>query len=146
MIPKFGPTGRLPRGIHAASWAEVETRLGFSPKRKALMPGLLAGCRALKAVGVTTVFIDGSFATNTRLPSDFDCCYDTAGLDWDALPDVFNDLNPPRARQKATFGGEFFPADFNVAGTPPEPFLTFFQHDKSGRPKGIVALQLGTLP
>ncbi len=50
------------------------------------------------------------------------------------------------AAQKRKYGGELFPADWpaDAHGT---SFLHFFQRDRvSGRPKGIVAIDLGGLP
>ena len=50
-----------------------------------------------------------------------------------------------RRAQKTKYGGELFFADSRAdpAGT---TFLDFFQLDRSGQPKGIVALDLGGLP
>jgi hypothetical protein len=147
MALKFGPTGKLPKGVHPATWDEIEKRLGFGFTRKQLLKGLLEGCRELRAVGVKKVYIDGSFATNKRAPNDFDCCYDLSGVDFNSLPAVFSDLLAGRAAQKARFGGEFFPSThIATLGPPLEPYLTFFQHDRLGHPKGIVALDLDTLP
>lgn len=59
---------------------------------------------------------------------------------------VFFDFRPGRLAQKATYGGEFFPAEVpaDAAGT---AFLDYFQRDKrTGDPKGIVAIDLGGLP
>ena len=51
-----------------------------------------------------------------------------------------------RAAQKATFGGELFPADA-VADTVGTRFVDFFQVDKAtGNVKGIVAINLRGLP
>lgn len=148
MIPNFGPTGKLKRGEHGASWDEVVQRLGFSPRRKLLLQGLLAAAQQLAAAGVKTLYIDGSFATSKRNPGDFDCCYEVAGIDFDSLPAVFQTFDNGRELQKQTFGGELFPAEWiaNEHTIPPEPYRTFFQHDHANRPKGIVALDLGTLP
>jgi hypothetical protein len=146
MIPTFGPTGKLKAGEHAATWDEVVRRLGFSPRRKQLLDGLLEGARHLAAAGITTLYIDGSFVTRKRNPGDFDCCYDLGGVDFDSLPLVFRTFDNEREAQKKTFGGEFFPAEELANQFPPEPYRTFFQHDHAGRPKGIVVLDLGTLP
>jgi len=51
-----------------------------------------------------------------------------------------------RAAQKRKYGGELFPADWpaDAHGT---SFLHFFQRDRTnGRPKGIIAIDLGGLP
>lgn len=50
-----------------------------------------------------------------------------------------------RAAQKAKYFGELFPADM-VEGGSGMTFLNFFQRDKdTGRAKGILALDLGSL-
>ena len=120
-------------------------RLGTSPKRKILLEGLLMASKILFQHGAKYLYLDGSFATNERNPNDIDCLYDLVNLDFDALPAVFRDFSDNRAAQKATYGCEFFPSAL-IEGSLGEPFLTFFQHDKAGRPKGIVVLDLGTLP
>jgi len=68
-------------------------------------------------------------------------------VDFSSLPAPMKDVTPPREAQKKMFGGEFIPANFIAKpGAPPEPYLTFFQHDRNDNPKGIVALDLDTLP
>jgi hypothetical protein len=149
MIPEFNAKDKLRAGEHEATWTEVVQRLGFSPKRKALLEGLLRVARELAARGAIVLFIDGSFVTRKRNPSDFDCCYELQGLDFDSLPPVFRDLASPRTAQKNEYGGEFLPASAiarHIPPQPPEPYRTFFAHDKAGNPKGIVALDLRTLP
>ena len=44
---------------------------------------------------------------------------------------------------KAKFGGELFPAHMDAGGG--TRYLEFFQHDRNGKPKGIVRLDLGEL-
>ena len=58
---------------------------------------------------------------------------------------MFFDFKNKRAAQKARFKGELFLAHGIAA--PGFTFLQFFQRDKnSGKSKGIVALDLGSLP
>ena len=55
-------------------------------------------------------------------------------------------LAAPAHAQKRKYGGELFPADWpaDAHGT---SFLHFFQRDRvTGRPKGIIAIDLGGLP
>lgn len=144
---KFGPTGKLPKGVHDATWTEIEQRLGFSFTRKELLKGLLKGCQMLKAAGVKKVYIGGSFVTRKKVPGDFDCCYDLANVDFNSLPGPLKDVSPPRDAQKDMFGGEFIPSEAIAdPGPPPESYLTFFQHTRTGAPVGIVALDLDILP
>ena len=61
------------------------------------------------------------------------------------LAPVLLTFDPGRAIQKAKYRGELFPASI-IAGTDGLSFLEFFQTDKdTGRPKGIIAIDLGGL-
>jgi hypothetical protein len=53
------------------------------------------------------------------------------------------DRHWPRAVQKATYLGEMFLAHVPADAVTGESFLDYFQHDKQGRPKGIILLELG---
>ena len=139
-LPPFDADGNLPPGIHDADWEEVKTRFGFTGHRRALLRGLQAGLILLKAVGCRRVYLDGSFVTAKRCPGDFDACWEEAGVDDTALDEVFFDLKFPRAKQKARFGGEFFPASAPASGR--SRFLSFFQQTSEGSPKGIVSIDL----
>ncbi len=142
MIPPFQSSGTLPPGIHAATWKQIETCFGFTPKRKQLLAGLQEALVLLKRAGCRRVYIDGSFVTTKPNPGDIDVCWAIAGVDPDVLDPVFLDFSQSRARQKARFGSEFFPADL-PEGLTGKTFLEFFQTDKTtGLPKGIVILNV----
>ena len=91
------------------------------------------------------VYVDGSFVTAKPDPGDFDGCWETDGVDPVRLDPVLVTFDSYRRAQKAKYGGELFFADApaDPAGT---AFTDFFQRDRSGHPKGIVALSLGALP
>jgi hypothetical protein len=56
------------------------------------------------------------------------------------------DFAAGRRAQKAEFHGEFFPAEA-VADLAGQSFVKYFQLDKqTGKPKGIVAVNLEDLP
>ncbi|WP_300586883.1 hypothetical protein [Marivita sp.] len=146
MTVKFGGvTGRLPAGIHSMSWSEAEKLLAYNSRRRALMKGLLEACRNLQRAGASHLYIDGSFVTKKPNPGDWDGCYTSAGIDPSLLDPVLLDFSDDRAAQKAKFLGEVFPAEAAAVAFG-EPYLSFFQHTKDGKPKGIVAIDLGTLP
>ncbi|MCX5493487.1 hypothetical protein OSH11_02095 [Kaistia dalseonensis] len=140
-----GVSGRLPAGIHTLTWSEAEELLAYNDRRKMLMGGLLAACRALALAGVTRVYVDGSFATKKANPGDWDACFEIARVDPTKLDSVFFDFSNERAAQKAKYLGEMFFAE-GKATLLGEPYLSFFQHTKDGKPKGIVVIDLGTLP
>lgn len=147
MALKFGSfTGYLPKGEHPITWDELVELCGFSAKRQALLLGLLQGATALRAAGATQLLIDGSFSTKCHNPNDYDCCYYIHEIDPSKLDPVFMDFSNEREKQKRKYLGEFFPAETAASLIPPEPYRTFFQHDKNGRPKGILVLELSTLP
>jgi hypothetical protein len=146
MLPPFGAlTGYLPKGQHRGTWDEVVIKLGFTAERQVLLVGLLAACHALKVAGVKEVWIDGSFSTKKKNPSDYDGCYSMTGVDPDKLDPVFLKLRPPRDEMKTKYKGELLPAEF-AADTLGTPYSDYFQKDKNGRKKGIVILDLATLP
>lgn len=142
VIPRFDRNGRLPPGIHQASWKEIVARLDFTPRRTRLLEGLAQALAHLKAAGCWWVYLDGSFVTSKAEPGDFDACWSTAGVDAERLDPVFFDFSRGRARQKARFLGEFFPAEL-PEGASGKAFLEFFQTDKeTGDKKGILRIDL----
>ena len=76
-------------------------------------------------------------------PNDFDGCWEREGVNVSLLDPVLQDVTPPRAAQKAKYGGELFEVDSRTAGWRTE-MLRFFQLDRQGHPKGIIAIDLGT--
>jgi hypothetical protein len=144
MIPPFAKTGTLPQGEWECTVQELGVHFGFNAKRKKLLLGLKRIIRVLKKSGCSTIWVDGSFVTEKESPNDIDLLYDEAGLDWDVLSQlepVLLDMSRSRAAQKAKFGCEAFSASW-IATIHGEPFLSFFQHDRAGEPKGIVRLNL----
>ena len=109
------------------------------------MTGLRAAQANLKYAGCRTVYINGSFVTSKDLPNDYDACWEEAGVDPATLDSVLLTFDPGRTTQKAKYMGELFPASI-TADTGGLSFLEFFQTDKdTGRPKGIIAIDLGGL-
>ncbi len=146
MIPPFDAAGNLPPGVHKATWHEVADRFGTGPRRRELLAGLRAALDALRAAGCDKVYLDGSFVTTKPNPNDFDGCWDIAGVDPDLLDPVLLTFDRGRVAQKTKYQGELFPAQFRQGGTG-VTFLELFQLDKeTDRAKGIVALDLRTLP
>jgi hypothetical protein len=148
MIPDLDADGNLPAGVHPATWAELEARCGSNPHRRLLLSGLRRAAEVLKVAGCKTMFVDGSFVTSKDVPSDFDGCWERAGmslLTLQAADPILLTFDNRRAAQKAKYFGELFPADM-VEGGSGLTFLNFFQRDKdTGRAKGILALDLGSL-
>ena len=141
-IPEFDERGVLPPGIHIATWAEVRARYGYSAYRRKLLAGLEKALASLKAAGCHRAYVDGSFVTAKPLPRDFDGCWEEDDVDPDKLHPALLMFEDQRAVQKATFGGEMFPASAR-ADTRGSPFVRLFQTERhTGAPKGIVCIEL----
>ena len=109
------------------------------------MEGFRAAIENLRDAGCSVVYLDGSFVTSKPHPNDYDACWEEAGVDPTALDPVLLTFDAGRAAQKAKYLGEFFPASI-IADVDGLSFLEFFQTDKEiGRPKGIIAIDLGGL-
>ena len=145
MIPQFDADGLLPPGIHRAHWDEVVIRFGTSPWRQQLLAGLRMALDSLNRAGCQTVYIDGSFVTDKEVPNDFDACWEETGVAPELLDPVLLRFDAGRAAQKARYLGELFPASIRATAAGMS-FREFFQTDReTGRPKGIVAMDLGGL-
>lgn len=134
----------LPAGIHLATWQEALNRFGSSTlKRRQLFIGIESVARELKKAGCKTLYLAGSVVTDKPEPNDFDCYYSLDGVDPSTLKQnapvlcEFRDTKD-REAQKAKYGGETFPGV--------KAFMKFFQTDREGNPKGIVAIDLDSLP
>lgn len=146
MIPDFEATSLLPAGIHHADWAEFVVRFGNSSRRKWLLAGLLDALTMLRTAGCQEVYIDGSFVTAKTDPEDYDALWDAAGVKAAMLDGVLLDFTAGRLKQKVKYRGELFPVQA-VEDKLGITFLEFFQICKtSGSPKGIIRLELSTLP
>ena len=109
------------------------------------MTGFRAAIENLKEAGCGTVYLNGSFVTSKATPNDYDACWEEISVDPTALDPVLLTFDAGRAAQKAKYLGELFPASI-IADAEGLSFLEFFQTDKeTGRPKGIVAIDLGGL-
>ena len=145
MIPAFDPsTGHLPPGIYAVRWSMIGARFGGNSHRIRLLDGLLRALTNLAAAGCREILLDGSFISEKPLPNDYDAAWETLGVDPNRLDPVLLDFSNSRAAMKAKFGGELFPASFEAA--PGILYRDFFQRDRNGVPKGILQIDLGSLP
>jgi hypothetical protein len=148
MAPPFDARGVLPPGQHPYTWSELVEQFGIGGRRVKLLTGLLAGLSVLREAGCRTVYIDGSFVTEKLRPNDVDVAYEASDdtlLKIQALEPVILDFGSQRFAQKRKYGTEFFLAD-TPCDSQGHTFLEFFQQDRDGQPKGIVILELRSLP
>lgn len=143
MIPAHLADGRLPAGIHAATWAEVVERFGFSPRRRAILGRVIVALRHLHDAGCAQVWLAGSFVRTKVNPMDVDVVWDVTGVDPEAVHPMF--LGPDGLPVvKAMFGADMFPSHLIEAASQ-QPFVAFFQMMRDGRPCGVVLVDLNTL-
>ena len=144
MLPPFDERGNLPPGIYETTWTQFENRFGFNSHRRNMLQGLRTSLQLLGKANVERVYLGGSFVSNKEYPNDFDGCYDDMNVDYDLLDPIFDeDLNVQQDR----FGGELL-ADPIFQGCLLRPHadvksawaVRFFQTDRDGNPRGIVAL------
>ena len=141
MIPPFQSNGHLPDGIHSATWTHLTERLGWNQHRQTLLAGLERALNDLRAAGYKRVYLNGSFVTSKDEPGDFDACWEPADVNFETIEPTLLQFDNARAAQKARYGGELFPADWDAVGDG-TTFLGFFQLIRGGGKKGIVRIDL----
>ncbi|MGB5970010.1 MAG: hypothetical protein WBG70_16965 [Spirulinaceae cyanobacterium] len=141
MIPLFNQDGNLPPGVHCADWKEFKQKFGINSHRLKLLEGLKAALDSLSKAGCQTIYIGGSFITAKEYPNDFDGCWDTQGVDPNLLDPILLNFDHKRQAQKTKYLGELFLAS-SPADSAGKTFLEFFQVDRNGNQKGIVAIDL----
>lgn len=135
----------MPPGAHEANWNEVAVRFGGNHVvREALMRKLLEACLNLAQAGCAELLLDGSFVTAKPEPGDYDGTWETHGVDVNLLDPVFLDSETGFAAVREKYLGDLFPA--SGVARPGEPFCDFFQTDRDGTRKGVVLLNLRSLP
>jgi hypothetical protein len=145
MIPPLHPqTGYLPVGLHKALWDEISARFGGNTHRGSLLGGLLRAITNLAGAGCRVVLLDGSFVSEKELPQDYDGAWEPYGVDPNLLDPVLLDFSNRRAAMKAKYGGELFPASSEAAAG--ILYRDYFQRDRNGVAKGVLLIELGSLP
>lgn len=147
VLPAFTSKGLLPPGLHRATWDELCSRFGGTRRREYLLEGLLRAATNLRDAGVVNLWLDGSFVTDKRNPNDFDGVWDPSRADLRRVDSVLidlADLRSGRLKQKAKYRGEFLVSA--IESRTGLPFEQFFQLTPDGDVKGIVLLDLRTLP
>jgi hypothetical protein len=146
MIPGTdSQTGYLPPGVHCAHWRAIPARFGgHNAHRGRLIGGLLSALQNLAGAGCRSVLLDGSFVSEKELPQDYDGAWDTVGVDPNLLDPVLLDFTNGRAAMKSKYLGELFPAGAMAA--PGVLYRDFFMKDRNGVPKGVIQIDLGSLP
>jgi hypothetical protein len=145
VFPSVDPqSGYLPPGVHLAGWPDIAACFGVNSHRKRLLVGLEQALRNFVGAGCRSVLLDGSFVSVKTLPQDYDAAWEPLGVDPGLLDPVLLGFTRKRAAMKLKYGGEFFPATGIAA--PGVLYRDFFQKDRNGVLKGIIDIDLGSLP
>lgn len=145
MIPDFNSeTGYLPQGEHAADWIEVIDRFAWNDHRRHLLSGLRRLAAALRDEECRLFLLDGSFVTRKEFPGDYDACCDYAGMSPIALMRLR--LMGSREIMKAEYLGEVYAYEQLVPSDRRYTFREFFRRDRDDFPKGVVRLNLASVP
>ena len=133
----------LPIGVHEADWDEFYIRYITNLERIRLKEGMELMLQHLRDAGCKFVKIDGSFVTSKSIPNDFDVTWDPKGVDKTLLDQSINEMNGEVMNEK--YKGELYPQDAIESGSG-KTFDEFFQMDRLKITKGIVKINLETLP
>ena len=153
MIPDFNKEIKndqgfwnLPPGVHEASWDIFCERYGFNRVRRRLLRYMLSMLKNLRDAGCKYVKINGGFVTSKPEPEDFDGTWDPEGVDKTKLDKCIRYTDQVIMFKK--YQGELFPKNMPESGTQGvvKSFDDFFQMDRDFNEKGIVQINLGTLP
>jgi Family of unknown function (DUF6932) len=142
----FDEFGNLPPGVRFATWSEITERFGYTPRRRKMLEGLKLALSDFKGAGCVVAYLDGSFVTSKLDPQDYDCCWETTGVNPGLIKDkiLLDTSRKSVIRQKLLYGGEFW-SNSRAIDSVGKSMFSFFQHDREGRRKGIIAIDLGNL-
>lgn len=140
MIPGFTDNGKLPKGIHKATWDEFSNKFGGNERRKKLLIGLDKLMEELGNAGCSAVYVDGSFVTDKEYPNDYDLCWKMEKVFIENLDPILLDYTlSGKDKMEEKYLGDIRGAEFSVRETG-KTYLHFFQHDRNGDAKGIIEL------
>ena len=129
MIPPFDASGFLPPGVHRATLAEIEDRLGHESEiRRVQMESVRWMVGLAVRAGVQRIVLNGSFVTDIIEPNDVDCVLllaSDSAIDAAAEDELLTGLP---FLEIALVGPEDFSELVNV----------IFASDRHGAPKGMI--------
>ncbi|BAC92162.1 gll4221 [Gloeobacter violaceus PCC 7421] len=121
-------------------------RYTYNERRRTLAGGLLEALILLKLAGCKAVYVDGSFVASKAIPGDFDACWELDGVNLEVLDPVFLRFEAGAASLTERFSGQLFPV-LASSILRSEDFFDFFSRDRQTRkPKGIISVNLESLP
>ncbi len=131
-IPPVRRGGTLPPGVHRATIDEVlATYPPATQQRQILNDSLQRAVLELRALDASlTIYVDGSYVTDTLDPGDVDLLIVTARFSTRALVQHLDQVCPVEAVS----------LDVNVEPTMPNILFDLFTTTRTGQDKGIIEL------
>ena len=137
----YNEFGNLEEGEYEMTLADFKTTFGYTAHRKRLLEGLDIAISDLLSIGCTTIYMDGSFITKERFPSDYDLCWDDTGYELvnvkQQCPRLI-DWGPKFSTMRENYLGEVVP--MNSTDFKGDNFYTRLTKDRNGRKKGIIKI------
>ncbi len=141
MIHKFNSEGTL-KEDHVCDWEQLQEIWGYNSRRKQLLLKIKPHLYTLKNAGVTNIKIGGSFASNKAVPEDIDAVFNLKEVDEEWCDDVVPLLDDDF---KEKCGTEFFGGD-TLTKLNNEPHEKFFRRGRDGEKRGLIIVNLDSLP
>jgi hypothetical protein len=146
---EFDDWGYLPDGEHHATWSEIVARFGQGARRGWLIEGLLMLLIDLRRANVVDAWLDGSFVTEVHEPSDYDVCWSPLGADTSLLPREFG-YGQAKSIDESLSNYELlvrkYRGDAFVHIPPWADFVSEFRTDREDRTRGIIKIDMDSLP
>lgn len=157
MIPEFNEYGNLPRGFHKPSISEFKLRFvedfDASATRKDIFEGYKAYCSELLPLNVAMKqWIDGSYTTNKKDPSDIDLATHidalkiTSAQALDQVGRLFKNTKQLKIKYKCDpYAIPVYPLNhqlYKATRDSIDYWENWFGKDRNNKPKGIIEFQL----
>lgn len=141
----YNDHGNLEDGIYDMTIDEVREKFCFTEIRKWLFEGLLIAIEHLRKVGCTTIYLDGSFVTKKRNPTDYDMCWDDTGFNLINVKKICPELLDPGWKNKKMlerYRGEVIPMNNTNPVTGINYFSLFTKDKENATTKGIIRVKI----
>lgn len=133
----------LAPGLHWIGMRDFRDAFVCNYHRTWRFEGFVKACIELRQAGCSRVYVGGSFITSKEFPSDYDACWDPAGVSATMLDELLYDA-AQRNEQIKKYRGEWF---ISKQGNGPESAMyEYLSKDKdTGIERGMVGIKLNSI-
>jgi uncharacterized protein DUF6932 len=124
--------------------SEFKQLFGYNEEREKKIDNLFIVADKFKKIGCETMFVFGSFVTSVDPPNDIDVCFDISNLDIKVLEksfSLFDHYEHKRFHKYLLVHIPFFKIKIED-----KELMQFMKTDKNGNKRGIIELNLKSLP